>query len=112
MKIVDHLVAREGVPARSGYGYDYVLAGDGVWVQTENAHLRLRVPAAACHVRGLPEVGGMCELAHGRIPPPYGRRRCAFSRCAASTIGTSCSAAVTPRRTPRCRASGLAALLL
>ncbi len=68
MRIVDHLVARQGVPPRSGHGYDYVLAGDGVWVQTENAHMRLRVPAASCHVRGLPEVGGMCELTHGRIP--------------------------------------------
>lgn len=70
MKIVDHLVAREGIPARSGLGYDYVLAGDGVYVQTENTLLRLRIPVAPCGVRGLPVVGSACELEHGRIPQP------------------------------------------
>ena len=68
MRIVDHLVARDGVPVRSGLGYDYLLAGDGVYVQTENAYLRLRVPIAPCRVRGLPEVGVACQLEHGRVP--------------------------------------------
>ncbi len=70
MRIVNHLVAREGMPARSGLGYDYVLAGDGVYVQTENALLRLRVPVAPCRVRGLHEVGSACQLEHGRLPQP------------------------------------------
>jgi hypothetical protein len=70
VRIVDHLIARKDVPAHSGLGYDYVLAGDGVYVQTENAHLHLRIPVAPCRVRGLPEVGNACEIEHGRIPQP------------------------------------------
>jgi PRTRC genetic system protein A len=65
---VDHLVARLGVPARSGLAYDYVLSGDGVYVAAENEHLDVRVPVARCLVRGLPAVHGRCALAHGRLP--------------------------------------------
>ena len=66
--LVDHLVARDGVPPRSGLAYDYVLAGDGLYLAAENAHLALRVPVARCAVRGLPAVHAACSLAHGRLP--------------------------------------------
>ena len=66
--LVDYLVARRGVPRRSGLAYDYVLSGDGVYVAAEHAHLDARVPVARCLVRGLPPVHSACTLKHGRIP--------------------------------------------
>lgn len=66
--LVDHLVARDGPPSPRGLAYDYVLAGDGLWLAAENAALRVRAPVARCAVRGLPPLGGACELKHGHVP--------------------------------------------
>jgi PRTRC genetic system protein A len=66
--IVDYLVARHGLPPRSGVAYDYVLAGDGLYLVSENAHLRVRVPVARCRVRGLAPVYASWCLLHGLLP--------------------------------------------
>ena len=66
--LVDYLVARAVPPPASGLAYDYLLAGDGLWLAAENAALRVRAPVARCTVRGLPPLGGRCELRHGRLP--------------------------------------------
>lgn len=66
--LVDHLVARDGVPAPVGLAYDYVLAGDGLWLAAANDALAVRVPVAPCMVRGLPPLGARCHLRHGPIP--------------------------------------------
>lgn len=68
MAWVEYLFARGGVPERRGTLFDYVLAGDGVWLQTENERLWARVPVATGSVRGLEPLGGVLELEHGRIP--------------------------------------------
>ncbi|HET8628383.1 MAG TPA: Mov34/MPN/PAD-1 family protein [Thermomicrobiales bacterium] len=68
MTLVDYLVARDGVPSRRGLAYDYVLAGDGLWLAAENEALAVRAPVARCAVRGLPPLGGACVLKHGPIP--------------------------------------------
>jgi PRTRC genetic system protein A len=68
LPLVDYLVARAGAPALRGLAYDYVLAGDGLWLAATNAALSVRVPVAHCTVRGLPPLGGACILRHGRIP--------------------------------------------
>ena len=65
---VDYLVARDGLPPRAGLIYDYLLAGDGVWLAAENGALRVRAPVAPAEIRGLPALGGACELRHGRLP--------------------------------------------
>ena len=67
---VDYLVAREGVPPRSGLAYDYILAADGLFVATENDLLTVRLPVAPCRLRGdrIAPVGATCELRHGRLP--------------------------------------------
>ena len=67
-QLVDYLVARGGPPPPSGLAYDYVLGGDGLWLAAENHALRVRAPVARCTVRGLPPLGGACELRHGRLP--------------------------------------------
>jgi len=66
--MVEYLVARDGVPFRKGLAFDYVLAGDGVYVAATNDALDVRVPIADCEVRGLPLVYPTCNLKHGRLP--------------------------------------------
>jgi PRTRC genetic system protein A len=66
--LVKYLVARDGVPFRQGLAFDYLLAGDGVYLVADNGHLGVRVPIADCEVRGLPPVYPSCSLKHGRIP--------------------------------------------
>ena len=52
--LVDYLIARDGLPARRGLAYDYVVAGDGLFVVAENRFFAVRVPVATATVRGLP----------------------------------------------------------
>ena len=68
MPLVNYLVARDGSPPLSGHAYDYVLAGNGVYVQAENACLLARVPVAHFEVRGLPPLEPVCVLKHGHLP--------------------------------------------
>ncbi len=68
MSVVDHLIARSGVPPVSGNAYDYVVAGDGLFIHATNPWLDMRVPVAECEVRGLPPVGAACTLVYGKIP--------------------------------------------
>jgi PRTRC genetic system protein A len=67
-RIVDHLVARDGLPPRSGLAFDYVLGGDGLFVVAANPWLEVRVPVARCTVRGLSAVYTACTLPLGRLP--------------------------------------------
>jgi PRTRC genetic system protein A len=66
--MVEYLVARDGVPTRQGLAFDYLLAGDGVYLVASNDALEVRVPIAGCSVRGLPPVYPACNLKHGRLP--------------------------------------------
>src|SRR5947209_20216986 len=68
--IVDYLIAREGVPARSGLAFDYLLAADGLFVATESDLLAVRLPVARGRLRGdrIAPVGAACELRRGRLP--------------------------------------------
>lgn len=68
MPLVDYLIAREGLPARQGRAYDYVLAGDGLYLVAENRFLEVRVPVANARVRGLPPIYPCCILRAGRLP--------------------------------------------
>jgi PRTRC genetic system protein A len=68
MGMVEYLVARDSVPTRQGLAFDYLLAGDGVYLATGNDDLDVRVPLAGCNVRGLLPVYPACNLKHGRIP--------------------------------------------
>jgi PRTRC genetic system protein A len=66
--MVDYLVARDGPPVPSGSAYDYVLAGDGLYLAAQSRSLSVRVPVARFRVRGLPALGTSLALRHGRIP--------------------------------------------
>jgi hypothetical protein len=66
--LVDYLVARHGLPPRSGLAYDYLLAGDGLFVAASSSLLDLRIPVARCRIRGLEPVYAACTLLRGRVP--------------------------------------------
>jgi hypothetical protein len=66
--VVDYVVARDGPPRRSGLAYDYVLAGDGLFVAAASHLLDVRVAVASCHIRGLPPLVPACTLMRGRLP--------------------------------------------
>ncbi|MHB0870194.1 MAG: hypothetical protein ACYC66_13030 [Chloroflexota bacterium] len=68
MPLVDYLIARNGLPARQGQAYDYVLAGDGLYLAAENRYLEVRVPVATVPVRGLPPIYPCCILRASRLP--------------------------------------------
>jgi PRTRC genetic system protein A len=78
LPVVDHLVARDGLPPRSGLAFDYVLGGDGLFVVASNQWLEVRVPVAGCPVRGLRPVYAACTLPLGRVPAAiwHGILRC------------------------------------
>jgi hypothetical protein len=66
--LVDCLVARHGMPPRSGLAYDYLVAGDGLFVAASSSLLDVRIPVARCRVRGLEPVFAACSLLRGRVP--------------------------------------------
>lgn len=68
MVLVDYLIARDGLPPRRGRAYDYVLAGDGLYLVAENRFLAARVPVAPARVRGLPVIYSHLSLHTGRLP--------------------------------------------
>ena len=49
-------------------GYDYVIAGNGVFAQAENDNLTARVQLAKCHIRGLKPTTAKIHLPQGKIP--------------------------------------------
>ena len=68
-KPVGYLVNHPGgLTGSNGIGFDYVLGANGLYVQSESAHLTARVLVAPCDVRGLAPVAEKVELAHGPIP--------------------------------------------
>ncbi len=80
MPLVDYLIAREGAPARRGQAYDYVLAGDGLYLVAENRYLEVRVPVANAQVRGLPPIYPCCTLRTGRLSGELWERIVATAR--------------------------------
>jgi PRTRC genetic system protein A len=69
--IVDYIVAREGeeLPPVQAQLYEYVLAGNGVFVRGEREGLEAMVPIAFCQpVKGLRDVEPYCILKYPRCP--------------------------------------------
>ena len=69
--LVGYLIKREDVllgQGQRGVLYDYVLAGNGVWIEAEGNLLGARVLVAPAQVRGLAPMERKVILRHGRIP--------------------------------------------
>lgn len=69
--LVGYLLNQSGGPPldHGGIAYNYILAGNGLFVQADNAHITARVTVVAAEVRGgPPPMYPLLTLKHGRIP--------------------------------------------
>lgn len=58
----------QGLDGRPGLAYDYVFAGNGVFIQSANRLLTARFPIATARIAGLPPIGPELTLHHGPMP--------------------------------------------
>ena len=66
---VGHLVNHpDGPQGPQGIGYDYILAGNGIFVQASSPILVARIRIASADVRGLQDTDEKIDLPHGPIP--------------------------------------------
>jgi PRTRC genetic system protein A len=69
MKPVGYLLnAKEGLSGEPGLYYDYILAGNGLFIRAKNALIEASVCIGPAEVRGLLPLEGKLELVHGKIP--------------------------------------------
>ena len=69
MKKVGYLFNTEAGPVgERGIFYDYILAGNGVFVRAENSLIKATVGVSEATIRGLQPLEQIVELRHGRIP--------------------------------------------
>ena len=69
MKKVGYLFNTEAGPVgERGIFYDYILAGNGVFIRAENHLIKATVAVTEATIRGLQPLQGSVELRHGRIP--------------------------------------------
>lgn len=63
-----HIHQRDPLPANDALAYQYVLAGNGVFVRAETRFFTALLPVTACTVRGLPPLRHQFQLLVPRIP--------------------------------------------
>ena len=63
-----HIHKRDPLPANDALAYQYVLAGNGVFVRAETRFFTALLPVMACTVRGLPPLRPQFQLLVPRIP--------------------------------------------
>ena len=57
-----------GLQGEKGIFYDYIMAGNGLFIRAKNAHLAATVCIAPAEVRGLAPLEHSVQLLHGKIP--------------------------------------------
>lgn len=69
MRKVGYLLSAEAGPVgERGIFYDYILAGNGVFVRAENSLIKATVAVSEAAIRDLQPLQESVELRHGRIP--------------------------------------------
>lgn len=69
MKPVGYLTNHAtGIAGDKGRFYDYVLAGNGLFLEVEGKFLSARIPIAKVEIRGIPPLEPYVVLHHGKIP--------------------------------------------
>jgi hypothetical protein len=63
-----HIYRGEPIPLTDGRVYDYLLAGNGLFVRAETRFWRAAIPVARCRVRGLPDLSTRFILKQPRLP--------------------------------------------
>jgi PRTRC genetic system protein A len=66
--LVDYHIATEPVTAIPRKSYDYILAGNGVFLRATRAGIDVLMPIASCEVRGLPHLDAHFRWDYPRIP--------------------------------------------
>jgi PRTRC genetic system protein A len=67
--IAGYMVKRQdGLYGSRGSGYDYIMAGNGLFVEASNSFISARVQISDAKVRGLPELEPQLFLRNKRIP--------------------------------------------
>ncbi|MFH1003493.1 MAG: Mov34/MPN/PAD-1 family protein [Chloroflexota bacterium] len=66
MRLAGYVI--QGAEPGPGTGYTYVLAGNGLFLESQNHLLAARILVAPALVRGLPALDPLLELKHGPIP--------------------------------------------
>lgn len=68
MNIAGYIVKTPGGDTGTrGDAYTYILAKNGLFLETENSYLRVRIPLSQAQIRGLCPVDYLVELRHGKI---------------------------------------------
>ena len=57
-----------GLQGTPGLGFDYLIAQNGLHVQSQNPFITARTQLSSAHVRGLTPANNLLHLPHGRIP--------------------------------------------
>ncbi len=70
MDIVKAILASAEMPPITALGYEYVVAGNGLFVRAENDRLEACVPVAPATLHGLPGVEPFARLKVERVPCP------------------------------------------
>ena len=70
MNIAGYLVHRapDLVDGEWGLHYNYIMAGNGLWISAENSLLQATINIGRAGIRGLPDLQERVHLAHGLIP--------------------------------------------
>jgi len=57
-----------GIEGESGAAYNYILAGNGLFLRAKNEHLAVTICLALQEIRGLAPLGESIQFIHGKIP--------------------------------------------
>lgn len=82
-----HIHKRDPLPANDGLAYQYILAGNGVFVRAETHFFTALLLVTACTVRGLPPLRPQFQLLIPRIPARLLDAVLTDARCARRSDG-------------------------
>lgn len=69
MLLVDyHVLHQPNLPPYAAALYDYLVAGNGVFLRSQRPGLRVLLPITSCEIRGLPPVAASVQFDFPRIP--------------------------------------------
>lgn len=72
MKSIGYLVKYpDGLRGERGLYFDYILSGNGIWIEAEGPLMAARIPIAECEVRGLGPLEPKVVLRYGHIPQRF-----------------------------------------
>lgn len=61
----------DGLVGERGFFYDYILAGNGLFIEAQDKSLEARIPVERCEVRGLAPLENKVILTYGSIPKRF-----------------------------------------